>query len=136
MASFSLKIITPKGTVLEETVAFIRVAGQSGEIGVAPNHSATLAILKPGECYVRFADETEKFYFIPQGWIHITEESVTLLVDYLELASEIDHNRAKEAKERAEKRLADQEDNPCDESRARAAITKADVRIDIVSTRR
>ena len=133
--SFSLKIITPKGVVLEDKASFLRVPGITGEIGVYPSHSATLSLLKAGECQATI-DGVDHFYFVPKGWAHVTETQVTLLVDYLELSSEIDKERATASLERATDRLSKQEDEPCDINRAKVSIAKAEARLDIFKNRR
>ena len=75
-----------------------------------------------------------QFYFVSGGFIYVKKEEVTMITDAIESVEEIDLNRAKRAKERAEKRLASKNAN-IDVMRAELALKRAITRIGIKSNR-
>ena len=76
----------------------------------------------------------EMLYAVGGGVITITKEKTTLVLDSVERADEIDLERAKEAKQRAEERLSTAEkENAVDVNRAKMALLKAINRIEVGS---
>ncbi|RAP33359.1 ATP synthase F1 subunit epsilon [Candidatus Marinamargulisbacteria bacterium SCGC AG-439-L15] len=126
--SIEIKVVTPKGVSLTDTAYFAKVPGVVGEIGIYPNHSATLAQLKTGEFEIKKDGHIDHF-FLSDGMAHITENTLTVLTPYLEKVSEIDIKRAKAAKERAEKQLSEKESDNKEE--IKKALTRAEIRIEL-----
>ena len=60
----------------------------------------------------------------------VEKEKVTLILNSIERSDEIDINRAKAAKQRAEERLENKDDD-IDIARAKASLMRAIVRIDV-----
>lgn len=128
--SYTIQIVTPSGEVFsKEGITFAKLPGFSGEIGVLPNHSHTVAQLIPGEMILK-QDETESCFFISKGIAHITHRSVILFSSYVEAKHEIDSDRARKAKERASKYLQSK-DRSIDKDRARHALNRAESRLEI-----
>ena len=124
----SVKVLTPKGSSLDQKANFVKVPGVTGEIGVLPNHTASLCLLKTGEFQIN-QGETKDFYFISKGTAHITENSVSILTPYLEKVSEIVKHRAEKALKRAETRLSGKES--IDQTRAEQALKRAQIRLEM-----
>ena len=130
--TLTINIVTPDGIALEKTVAFAKLPGKIGEIGVLYNHSATLASLKPGKIRIKDPNNQIEKFFVPGGVAHLVNNELTVSTPYLESAENIDIDRAKEAKERAEKRIEKERENPeFNLERAKKALEKADARIEI-----
>ena len=130
ITSIDFKLIIPKGVGIQKEVSFVKVPGTGGEVGILPNHTASLALLKSGELQINH-DEEKEFYFVSEGTAHITETSVTVLTPHLEKVSDIDTNRAKESLKRAEERLTAKNQDGIDRGRAIASKTRAEVRLDM-----
>lgn len=131
MATFVLEIVTPDKTVVKDDVDMAVCPGAEGEFGILPNHEAMLAALKIGMLrYMKGG--AEESLFISGGFLDMNENICSVLAESAERARDIDVARAKLAKERAEKRLAEKKDD-LDETRAQIALQKAIMRISIGS---
>jgi F-type H+-transporting ATPase subunit epsilon len=118
-----LSIVTPERKVFEEEVDEIVLPGSEGYLGVLPGHAPLLASLKIGELGYRQGTRW-RYGFVAWGFAEVLPERVSILADLGELADEIDLERAKAARERAEQRLMDPAAD-YDHARARAALERA-----------
>lgn len=124
-----LQIITPTRTILDEEVESLVLTTTEGEMGVFYDHEPVVALL--GYKQVAYKQEGKKKYATTMGgFVEVTKDRVTILTDASELQDEIDIERAKRAKERAEKRLAEKGDG-IDHLRAEIALKKAIARINL-----
>ncbi|MBU3804923.1 MAG: F0F1 ATP synthase subunit epsilon [Candidatus Cellulosilyticum pullistercoris] len=127
--TIKLQIITPTRTILDEEVESLILSTTEGDMGVFYDHEPVVALL--GYKKVTYKQEGKKKYATTLGgFVEVTKDRVTILTDASELQDEIDIERAKRAKERAEKRLADKSDG-IDHLRAEIALKKAIARINL-----
>ena len=98
------EIVSQDRMVYEGEADMIIVPGIEGEMGILPNHSPLLSILKLGVLKVRSQGE-EKDFTITGGVIEVQPDIVTVLADSAENVMEIDVARAEAAKKRAEELL-------------------------------
>lgn len=121
------QIITPTRTVLDTEVESVILSTTEGQMGVLYDHEPVVALLSYKD--VTYTEEGQKKQATTLGgFVEITKDKVTILTDASELQDEIDLERAKKAKERAEKRLAEKDGNT-DHLRAEIALKKAIARI-------
>ncbi len=99
-----LEIVTPDRKVLSEKVDYVGAPGIVGEFGVLPNHIPFLSALGIGNLYYKLGGKTH-YVFIAGGFAEVGPERVTVLAEIAERAAEIDVERARKARERAESRL-------------------------------
>jgi F-type H+-transporting ATPase subunit epsilon len=92
--------------VFEGDVDIIVVPGESGEMGILPNHTPLLSTLKYGILRVRTGDE-EQVFTVAGGVVEVQPDMVTILANSAENVAEIDVARAEAAKRRAEEYLAE-----------------------------
>ena len=131
--TFHLNILTPYGHYFEGEVEFIEVRSEKYNLGILPGHAPLISTLEVGKMVLRIRSVNE-IYAIGGGIINVEKDKVTLILDSVERADEIDLERAKEAKKRAEDRLnISKEDDAIDVNRAKLALLKAINRIDIGS---
>jgi len=102
---YRLEVITPERVVISEEAEFLVVPAWSGELGVLKNHAPLVAALRIGVMRFTIRGQT-RYAAISGGWLEVTEDKVMVLADTAELGAEIDIERAKAAKARAEARLA------------------------------
>lgn len=124
-----IKIITPQGLYKEGEVEAVRVRTVEGETTILPNHMPIVAMLAMGSCSLKESGQFEE-YAIAGGMLQMANNEVRILCDAVESKKEIDIERAKKAKERAESRLSKKDDNMNIE-RAEAALAKAMNRIKV-----
>src|ERR687898_1289783 len=99
-----LKVVTPGRLLLDEEVDEVTAPGVKGEFGVLPNHISFLALLEPGEMSYK-QGTTRRFLAISGGYAEVLDNVMTVLAPAAEFATEIDAERARQAKDQAEKRI-------------------------------
>lgn len=101
------KIATPERVVYEDMVRQVTIPTTAGEITVLANHIPLVTVVKPGE--VRIMKDNEVFpHYVAGGVLEIRDDNtMVLLAEQSERASDIDiaeaeaaYLRAKEAMER------------------------------------
>jgi F-type H+-transporting ATPase subunit epsilon len=102
--NFLFEVVTPHHLVLSQEVEEVTAPGAEGEFGVLPGHTQFFTTLKIGEVAYRQGKE-QRHLAVTEGFAEILPDRVTILAEAAELAQEIDVERARQAKERAEKQL-------------------------------
>jgi F-type H+-transporting ATPase subunit epsilon len=133
MRTVPLEIVTPERVVFKDDVNMVIARGGDGDLGVLRGHMPLMTTLKPGLVRVKL-DNTEKRYVVTAGFMDVTPERVVILADTAETPEEIDVERARAAKERAEKRLENPGDD-IDVERAKRALERAQLRLEIALTK-
>lgn len=86
----------------------VNISGEMGDLGLAPGHSPLLTCIKPGGVRVSEpGNKKEEIFYISGGILEVQSSTVTVLADTVVRATDIDEAAAVEAKDRAEKALAD-----------------------------
>lgn len=130
MSTYHLEIITRDKVFFKGEVNRIVAKGIEGDFAVLPNHSPLVTFLQIAPLKV-FDDEKQvKEANVTGGLIKVSPTNVTILADAAEWPEDIDVERAKAAKERAEKRL---KDDGNDIARAEAALKRAISRLDLAN---
>ena len=129
--SFEVRIITPDRIFYEGTAEMIEFNTVEGEIGVYKNHIPLTTVIAPGIVVITDGEEKRKAA-VHAGFAEILSDRVTILAEVAEWPEEIDVERAMAARDRAEKRLAEKDEN-LDVMRAEIALRKSLVRINIRS---
>ena len=124
---FELKIIEPDGMFFEGQASFLEFTSVMGEMGVYANHIPLTTILAPGVMKIHNDGQVKKAA-IMGGFIEIQKDRITVMAENAEWPDEIDVERAKAAKKRAEERLQKKETG-LDVTRAEAALKRAMARI-------
>ena len=125
-----LEIVTPEKTVFNGGVEEVTIPGVEGEFGVLMGHESLLSAVKFGE--LNFTKENKKSYYaVNTGYTEVTAQKVTILVESCEKAEDIDVDRAKRAKERAEQNLAKLTKDDPDFEKIKDALARAEARIKV-----
>ena len=133
--SLTLEIVTPDRALVTEQVDEVEVPGSGGYFGVLPGHAPLLASLQVGELWYRKGQE--KFYLaVAFGFVEVLPDKVTVLAQIAERAEDIDMRRAEMAKARAEERVAGPRTPEIDFERARVAMMKSLIRLQVASRAR
>ena len=130
-----LDIVTPERTVSSESGLDAVIApGIEGQLGILPRHSPLMTSLAMGELRIRRGNE-ESSFAISGGFLEIRDDVVTVLADVAERAEEIDLDRARAARERAQQRI-DQRTVDIDMARAAASMQRALLRLRVAERAR
>ncbi len=124
-----LKIITHENIIFDEDVNEIYLRGKDGEFGILKGHEPIMSALDIGVTKI-VQDNDTKLFTTMGGILQFKDDEAILLTDAGEFGGDIDVSRAKEAKERAEARLADSSAS-VNAKRAEAALARAMVRLKV-----
>ena len=130
----TIKIITPLGLYKDGEVEAVHLTTVEGETTILPNHIPMVAMLKTSKCSLKEIG-VYKDYEIAGGLMQFADNEIRVLADAIEGREEIDIERARRAKERAEARLAKQ-DSRTNLKRAEVALAKAINRIHVYGDKR
>jgi F-type H+-transporting ATPase subunit epsilon len=103
----TLEIVTPERQVVTEGVDHVLLPGTAGYLGVLPGHAPLLTSLAVGQIAYSVGKET-RYLAVSGGFAEVLPDSVHVLATTCEPAEEIDLDRARLAKERAEEELREQ----------------------------
>ncbi|RTE08977.1 F0F1 ATP synthase subunit epsilon [Paenibacillus whitsoniae] len=131
MSTFLLEIVTPERKVYAEDVNMVSVKGVAGELGILPNHIPLVTPLKIAPITVKKQGQKDQVLAVNGGFMEVRKDKVVILAESAELPEQIDVDRAKAAKERAEKRLAETKQENVDFKRAEASLQRALNRIGV-----
>ncbi|MEI6378055.1 MAG: ATP synthase F1 subunit epsilon [Candidatus Falkowbacteria bacterium] len=96
------EIITPERIVLREEINGLTVPTEMGEITVLPGHIPLVSIVKPGVIIVHREAGDQGVLATSGGFLEVLEGKVVILADTAEMASQLDEERIKEARAKAE----------------------------------
>jgi F-type H+-transporting ATPase subunit epsilon len=121
------EVATPERLVIDESVDEVVLPSVEGYMGVRPGHAPLLAMLEIGEISYRLGNTT-KYVATSGGFVEVLRESVRVLADTAEPAEEIDVERARRSKAKAEE-LLKTEKEPDTFQRAEVRLKRAISRI-------
>lgn len=126
-----LKVYTPTREFFVGDATMVEFTSSEGNVGIYQKHIPMTMIVAPGLLTIH-TEEEKKVAVLMSGFVHIEEESITILAEVCEWPEEIDEDRANDAKLRAERRLSEKAED-LDLVRAELALKRALVRIDAKS---
>src|ERR1700693_3008789 len=132
--AIELIVVTPQRQLLREKVASVQLPGASGELGILPGHAPLITELGNGELSYKSSGGEPVILAVLSGFAEVLPDRVTVLAETAARPEEIDVERAKEALQRAEKRLVSTDPN-VDWDRATVALERALVRIKVGTIR-
>jgi F-type H+-transporting ATPase subunit epsilon len=127
--TFQLEIVTPEKKVVDTAAVEAQIPGKNGYLGILPGHAPLITELSVGEITYR-TDSTEHVLAVAWGFAEVLPDKVTILAETAERPSEINADRARQAKERAEQRLTSS-NTEVDVDRALDSLHRAETRLDV-----
>src|ERR1035441_1797936 len=127
--TFKLEIVTPEKKVVDTAAEEVQIPGKDGYLGVLPGHAPLITELAVGEITFHAGNEQQRLA-VAWGFAEVLPDKVTILAETAERPSEIDVERARKAKARAEQRLTSG-DTTVDVERCLNALHKADTRLEV-----
>lgn len=130
-ATMHVDIVTPERIGFSsDAVKMVIARAIDGEIGILSDHAPLVCALDIAPLRIKQADEEIRIA-VCGGFMDVKDNTVTILTQSVELATEIDVKRAELAKERAETRLQQKNNPEIDVMRAEAALRRALVRLKV-----
>ena len=129
--TFQLEIVTPEKKVVATAAEEVQIPGKNGYLGILPGHAPLITELAVGEITYRENSAGQRLA-VAWGFAEVLPDKVTILAETAERPSEIDVERARKAKERAEQRLTSG-DTTVNVERALDSLQRAHARLDVAS---
>jgi F-type H+-transporting ATPase subunit epsilon len=130
-----LEIVTPERLAYSDTVDAVVLPGSEGELGVLPHHAPLVTMLGIGELRIRKGTSEESFAIVG-GFLQVRPDRVVVMAETADMASEIDLEKAQEAKREAERALEGvAPTDAVDLAAARASLQQALLRIRVAERR-
>lgn len=102
---FILTVVTPERQIVEREAREAQLPGKNGYLGILPGHAPLMTELGLGELSYRSGQQTH-YLAVIHGYAEVLGDRVIVLADVAERAEEIDADRARQARQRAEKHLS------------------------------
>lgn len=129
--TFQFEIVTPERQVVKDIAEEMEIPGRDGYLGILPGHAPLITELGVGEITYRNAGTTHRFA-VAWGFAEVLPDKVTILAETAERPTEIDVERARKAKSKAEQILKSA-DSATDYPRTLDALARAENRIGVAA---
>ena len=108
MATMHCDIVSAEKAIFSGAVAMVSLRGSIGELGILPGHAPLLTGILPGPVQLRLESGEEEVFYASGGFLEVQPGMVTVLADAASRAEDLDEAAAAEAREAAERALAEQ----------------------------
>ena len=125
-----IDIVTPYGVLFSDDAISCIAKGLDGKFQILSSHAALLSNIALGEIKIDTNNTTRKLA-TSGGFLEVKDNNISIIVETAEWSDEINVERAKKSKERAENRLKRKED--IDITRAKLALVRSLNRLNIAS---
>jgi len=129
-----LEIVTPERLAYSDEVDSVQLPGIEGELGVLPHHAPLISTLGAGELRLRKGGQEESFAIVG-GFLQVLPDKVVVMAETADMASEIDLEKAQEARRNAEQVLESGYVEGADLAAARASLQASLIRIRVAERR-
>jgi F-type H+-transporting ATPase subunit epsilon len=126
------EVVSQDRLVYQGDVDIVNLPGLEGDMGIMPNHSPVLTLLRYGVISIKSKTE-EQFFTVAGGVAEVQPDQVTILADAAENVDEIDIQRAESARKRAEEyllKMPQSEKETEDFLAIQAALRRSNLRLD------
>jgi F-type H+-transporting ATPase subunit epsilon len=123
----TVDVVSPERVLYTGEADMLVCRTTDGEIAFLPGHVPFLGALGIGVVRSLLPERGEQAVAVHGGFVEVSNDRVIVLSDVAELAEQIDVERARRAKQRAEEQVAaDPED-----AEAQAALLRAETRLEV-----
>lgn len=105
MSSFYLKLLASDKMFYEGPCEYINIPTIDGSFGILANHINVVSSILAGKLTYRLEDGSVHKVAVSEGMVKVEDNEVLVLVHTAERPEDIDKNRARKAKEEAERKL-------------------------------
>jgi F-type H+-transporting ATPase subunit epsilon len=125
-----VELVSPERILFSGEAEMVILRAASGDIAFLENHAPFLGAVDIGVVRIQRDGQPDERAAVHGGFVEVRDNRVIILSDVAELASQIDVNRAREAKDNAEAALRSEHDVECE-----AALRRAHVRLEAADGR-
>lgn len=106
MSTIHVDVVSAEESIFEGEAEFVALPGESGELGIYPQHTPLITRIRPGAVRIKVAGQSaEEFVFVAGGILEVQPNRVTVLADTAIRGHDLDEAKAEEARKAAEEAL-------------------------------
>jgi len=125
MQTFHVDVVSAEASIFEGKAEFVVLPGESGELGIYPQHIPLITRIRPGAVRIKIPDRAEEeFVFVAGGILEVQPNRVTVLADTAIRGADLDEAKALEARKAAEEALENRT-GAIDYAKAQAELAEA-----------
>ena len=123
--TIQVDVVSAEASIFEGQAEFVALPGESGELGIYPQHTPLITRIRPGAVRIKVAGQAdEEFVFVAGGILEVQPNRVTVLADTAIRGQDLDEAKAEAAKKAAEEALANRT-GEIDYAKAQAELATA-----------
>lgn len=105
--TFQVDVVSAEESIFEGEAEFVALPGESGELGIYPQHMPLITRIKPGAVRIKLSDRAEEeFVFVAGGILEVQPNRVTVLADTAIRGADLDEAKAADAQKKAQEAMA------------------------------
>jgi len=105
--TLQVNIVSAEQSIFSGEAEMVVAPGESGELGILPQHAPLLTRIKPGVVKVKLVGkDEEEVVYVSGGILEVQPKALTILADTSIRAHDLDEVKVMEAKRAAEEALA------------------------------
>ncbi|HRO60376.1 MAG TPA: F0F1 ATP synthase subunit epsilon [Burkholderiaceae bacterium] len=125
MTTIHVDVVSAEASIFEGKAEFVVLPGESGELGIYPQHTPLITRIRPGAVRIKVAGQAdEEFVFVAGGILEVQPNRVTVLADTAIRGRDLDEAKANEARKAAEEALTNRQ-GEIDYAKAQAELAEA-----------
>ncbi|MDO5057977.1 MAG: F0F1 ATP synthase subunit epsilon [Lautropia sp.] len=106
MNTIQVEVVSAEESIFSGQAEFVVLPGETGELGVYPNHTPLITRIKAGPVRIKVPGEArDELIFVAGGILEIQPDVITVLADTAIRGTDLDEARAADAKRAAEEAL-------------------------------
>lgn len=109
MNTFKLTVYCSDKIFFDDQCSSLIIPTPDGEMGILPHHENMIVAIVSGEMHIKLGGKEWLTAAVSSGFAEVMDNIVSVIVDTAERPEDIDILRAKEAKERAEESMRQQQ---------------------------
>jgi F-type H+-transporting ATPase subunit epsilon len=132
MSTIRVDVVSAEESIFEGEAEFVALPGESGELGIYPQHTPLITRIKPGAVRIKLPGRAdEELVFVAGGILEVQPNRVTVLADTAIRGHDLDEAKAEESRKRAEEALTNRDSN-IDYAAAQAELAMAVAQIQAI----
>ena len=127
--TLQVDIVSAEQSIFSGEATMVIAPGESGELGILPEHMPLLTRIKPGTVRIQLVGGgEEEVIYVSGGMMEVQPDRVTVLADTSVRAHDLDEAKAMEAERLAKEALADRS-GAIDHAKAQIELAQAAAQI-------
>ena len=100
-------VVSAEASIFEGEADFVALPGETGELGIYPQHTPLITRIRPGAVRIKLAGrDEEEFVFVAGGVLEVQPRRVTVLADTAIRGHDLDEAKAEAAQKAAQEAMS------------------------------